>query len=573
MVIAGGFFMFLASMGIGANDVANAFATSIGSGALTMKSAIVIACIFELLGAVLMGSHVTETIRKDIANYECFVDSPEQLMYGCVYVLLSVGLWLFIASKFEMPVSTTHSCVGGMIGMAIALGGTECVNWFTRKDSFPYVGGVGGIILSWLFSPLLSLLLSLIIFGITRQVILRSKNSFRRSFISFPIFVGLTLTINSFFVIYKGGKNVGTSNMESWVAVLISIGIGLFGGLLTIPVIPKLRKYVLNKFKDKDIELEEIKKQDTQIRKKSTPTLSPLSVPSVRTMSSISFTMSSPPIPFKHQTSIVTSNPSAISSPPTSLSTPPPTPPSTPPPTPPPTSPLKQKSNHITTILNYNINTDTNNNDIVQNIHENAEKFLPKTEESFKFLQIFTAICDSFSHGANDIANSVGPFATIYSIWLSGQVSEKSVLGSNSYWILGLGGSGIGIGLLIYGYKIIRTIGVKLCKITPSRGFAIELGSAIIILMGSRLGIPLSTTHCQVGATMGIGLLEKKKTKKYVQCAGLNLKILLKTMIGWILTLLVVGGTSALFVAQGIYSPSIKLTNLTNIYLNNSLVQ
>ena len=139
IVITSGVFMFLAAMGIGANDVANAFATSIGSKALTMKGAIIIATIFECLGALLMGSHVTETIRKGISNYECFVDNPESLMYGCMYVLLSVGIWLFLASKFEMPVSTTHSCVGGMIGMSMALGGTNCVNWYTIKNTFPYI--------------------------------------------------------------------------------------------------------------------------------------------------------------------------------------------------------------------------------------------------------------------------------------------------------------------------------------------------------------------------------------------------------------------------------------------------
>ena len=137
ILIVSGFMSFFAAAGIGANDVANAFSTSIGSTALNMKSALIIASIFELSGALLMGSHVTETIRKGIADYQCFEDNPYVLMYGCMYVLFSVGLWLFLASKYEMPVSTTHSCVGGMIGMTIALGGVDCVNWYTIKDTFP----------------------------------------------------------------------------------------------------------------------------------------------------------------------------------------------------------------------------------------------------------------------------------------------------------------------------------------------------------------------------------------------------------------------------------------------------
>ena len=109
ILITGGIFSFFAAMGIGANDAANAFATSVGSKALTIKQAVVLAAIFETAGAVLMGSHVTNTIRKGIADYKCFELQPELLMYGCMWVVLAVGLWLFLASKYEMPVSTTHS--------------------------------------------------------------------------------------------------------------------------------------------------------------------------------------------------------------------------------------------------------------------------------------------------------------------------------------------------------------------------------------------------------------------------------------------------------------------------------
>ena len=173
VVIVGGFMAFFAAMGIGANDVANAFATSIGSGALTIKSAVVIAVICECAGAILMGSHVTDTIRKGIADYECFESNPPLLMMGCLCVLFSVGLWLFLASKLEMPVSTTHSCVGGMIGMTIALKGPQCVIWSKQVDTFPYVGGVGGIVLSWFISPIFSALFASSIYLINRTFVLR----------------------------------------------------------------------------------------------------------------------------------------------------------------------------------------------------------------------------------------------------------------------------------------------------------------------------------------------------------------------------------------------------------------
>ena len=129
----------------------------------------------------------------------------------------------------------------------------------------------------------------------------------------------------------------------------------------------------------------------------------------------------------------------------------------------------------------------------------------------------------------------------------------------DAYWILSLGGIGISLGLLIYGKKIINAIGVKLCKITPSRGICIELGSALIIITGSRLKIPLSTTHCQVGATIGVGLLENKVN-------NINWFILIKTVCGWLLTCVIVGFTSGILVSQGIYGPSLSVKKLTVNY-------
>ena len=200
IVITGGIFAFVAAMGIGANDVANAYATSVGSRALTMTQAVILASIFETSGAIFMGSRVTETIRKGISDYECFENDPGALMYGCMWVCFSVGLWLFLASKYEMPVSTTHSCVGGMIGMTMALKGSNCVIWYEPKETFPYIGGVSGIVLSWIVSPFFSAMISSSLFYIIRSFILRSKYSFDRTSILFPLIVGGTISLNVFYL-------------------------------------------------------------------------------------------------------------------------------------------------------------------------------------------------------------------------------------------------------------------------------------------------------------------------------------------------------------------------------------
>ena len=470
IVILGGAFAFFASAGIGANDAANAFATSVGSKALTIKQAVVLAAVFETAGAILMGNHVTDTIRKGIADYKCFENDADLLMYGCMWVIFSVGVWLFLASYLEMPVSTTHSCVGGMIGMAIALKGSNCVIWYKPVETFPYVGGVGGIVMSWFLSPLFSGLIACGVFYITRATVLRKSFDTKRINWAYPVLIGSTMTINTFFIIYKGAKGLGLHKTPLDVAFGIAFGIGGLSAIIILPLVPKLKDYVSKKLIDNNnIEL--------------------------------------PPIREEIQT-----NQSEL-----------------------------------------NIKNDKEL-DIVVSLHNNAEKFDKKTEEVFKYLQIFTAICDAFSHGANDVANAIGPFAAIWVIHQSGgKLDKKTSMEDDAYWILGLGGIGIAVGLFVYGKKITYAIGEKLVKITPSRGVAIELSSALVIITGSRLKIPLSTTHCQVGATVGVGLLENHKS-----CSGINCRVFLKTAIGWVITCIIVGVTSALLISQGAYGPSVN---------------
>lgn len=467
IIVTGGIFAFFTAMGIGANDVANAFATSVGSKSLTMNQAVVLAVIFETTGAVLMGSHVTNTIRKGIADYKCFEEQPEILMYGCMWVVLSVGLWLFLASYLEMPVSTTHSCVGGMVGMAIALKGSNCVIWYKPLNTFPFVGGVGGIILSWFLSPLFSAIIAAFVFQILRTFVLRHEFKSERINWTYPILIGSTMTINTFFIIYKGAKGMGLDKTPVGIAIGASFGIGLVFSLASVPFVPKIKRLIENKFDKGELEL-------------------------------------------------------------TNISV--------------------EMNEHSKTL---NIKNENEMNRVI-NLHENAEKFDVKTEYTFRYLQIFTAICDAFSHGANDVANAIGPFAAMWAIYNGTDISKKNDMDDDAYWILGMGGIGIAVGLYVYGKRITYAIGTKLCTITPSRGVSIELASALVVITGSRLKIPLSTTHCQVGATVGVGALENPKT-----CDGINCRVFAKTALGWIITCLIVGITAGLLSAQGAYAPAI----------------
>tara|TARA_Y100000389_G_scaffold88546_1_gene84978 strand:- start:481 stop:2037 length:1557 start_codon:yes stop_codon:yes gene_type:complete len=512
IVITGGFFSFIASMGIGANDVANSFATSIGAKSLTIKQAVILACIFETSGAILMGSHVSETIRKGIADYECFQDDPYTLMYGSMWVCFSVAIWLFTASYFEMPVSTTHSCIGGMIGMTIAIKGPNCVIWYKPLNDFPFIGGVSGMVISWIISPLLSGAISSTTFIIVRKLILRKKYEDKYIYYGFPILVGITILLNTFFIVYKGAKGIGLHKTPLEIVLPISFGMGLLSSFAIIPILPRLYNYINDKFKNNVVNVVNVVNEVYEINVDNNR--------NKKNITSITYNSNNTKtIIYDDNTCILTTSDDIIIS-------------------------YDTNNKHI-----------DNSQDILVNIiHNNAEKFDIRTEEYFKYLQIFSATCAAFSHGANDVANAIGPFAAILTIYIENDVRKDNVMDNNAYWILGLGGIGISIGLLLYGYKIIEAIGIKLCKITPSRGAIIELSAALVTILGSRFKIPLSTTHCQIGATCGVGLLESSWKNNV---SGINKKIIYKSLFGWIITCIFVGFITGILTAQGVYSPSL----------------
>jgi PiT family inorganic phosphate transporter len=213
------FGLFMA-WGIGANDVANAMATSVGSKALTIKQAIIVAAIFEFLGAVLAGGEVTSTIRKGIVDAELLSDTPELLVYGMLAALLAAGTWLFIASKNGWPVSTTHSIVGATVGFAAVGIGFDAVQW----------GTVGNIVLSWIASPLTAGFIAYLIYLSVQRLILLHPDPVERARRYVPVYMFLAAFTVSLVTILKGLKHVGLdlSIRDSYllafgVAIVISL--------------------------------------------------------------------------------------------------------------------------------------------------------------------------------------------------------------------------------------------------------------------------------------------------------------------------------------------------------------
>jgi PiT family inorganic phosphate transporter len=208
--------------GIGANDVANAMATSVGAKALTIKQAILVAAIFEFAGAVLAGGEVTSTIRKGIVDASLMSDSPDLLIFGMLSALLAAGIWLLIASHKGWPVSTTHSIVGAIVGFAAVGIGVEAVNW----------PKVGTIVMSWVISPLTAGLISFLIFRSVQKLILEKEDPLPRAKKYVPIYMFLAGFNITLVTIFKGLKHVGLelSTFQAYLtATLIGVGIAAIG--------------------------------------------------------------------------------------------------------------------------------------------------------------------------------------------------------------------------------------------------------------------------------------------------------------------------------------------------------
>jgi len=221
IALAAVFGIFMA-WGIGANDVANAMATSVGSKALTIKQAILVAAVFEFLGAVLAGGEVTSTIRKGIVDADLLSGSPELLIYGMLAALLSAGTWLFIASKNGWPVSTTHSIVGAIVGFAAAGIGVDAVQW----------GKVSTIVMSWVASPLTAGFIAYLIYKSVQSLILRQDDPLAMAKRYVPVYIFFAAFTITLVTILKGLKHVGLtiSLVDSYaLAIAIAVGIAVVG--------------------------------------------------------------------------------------------------------------------------------------------------------------------------------------------------------------------------------------------------------------------------------------------------------------------------------------------------------
>jgi len=445
LVILAGFYM---AWNIGANDVANAMGTSVGSGALTLRQAVFVAAILEFSGAFFFGSHVSETIQTGIVDVQTFASQPHLLVFGMLASLIAAGVWLQIASYYGWPVSTTHTIVGAVVGFGVVAGGIDAVHW----------GNVGFIVSSWVLSPLLGGIFSFLIFTFLRKTIFYSTNPLEATKKITPFIVFVVVLILTLVLILSGLKNMHLE-LPLWQSALLSVAVGLIGAYFS--------KYLV-----KNITV-------------NTDPQTSHSTPDLEAIASID----------KAKRYLLQARP-AFSG---------------------------EMQYRLTDILDE-VDTfkhslkKTENLDAVHSEYSTVERI-------FGYLQIMTACLMAFAHGANDVANAIGPLAAAVGVLQTGVVSNSSIIPT---WTLALGGIGIVVGLATWGWRVIETIGKKITELTPTRGFAAEFGASTTIVLASCFGMPISTTHTLVGSVLGVGLGRGIE--------ALNLTMTRDIFISWLVT-------------------------------------
>jgi inorganic phosphate transporter, PiT family len=383
---------FFMTWGVGANDLANVMSTTMGSKAVTVKQAMLIAILFEFAGAFLGGADVTETMRDGIINTSQLVDKPLILIEGMLGVLLACTIWMNLASYLGVPVSITNALVGSMVGFGALVLGKDAVHW----------NQVSHIAIGWVSSPLIAGITAYGLFISIQQTIFVRSDPLKRAKMYVPIYLLLVGSILSFITVFKG-LNHFDIHLNFKQNILITIATSLTITLMGVLLIKR--------------------------------------------------------IPEPH---------------------------------------------HI----------------------RRRERFL-QVEKYFAVLMAMTACAMAFAHGSNDVALAVGPLTIIHSLIMHADTPLESI--SYPSWIILLGCVGVISGLLMYGRKVIETVGSSITALTPSRAFAATLAAATTVVVATSLGIPVSATQTLVGAVLGVGLARG--------IGALNLVVIRNIFTSWILTL------------------------------------
>jgi PiT family inorganic phosphate transporter len=554
-------FVFSA-FGNGANDVANSYATSVAARTLTMPQVGFLSMITEFVGAVALGARVTSTIKNGIISIDRFEGRPGVLMLAMGCAELASATWLMVATGLGFPVSTTQTIVGALIGVGFAA--SSPIKWAWES------GSVSQVAASWGIAPLIAAGFSALIFGVLKYSVLERKDSFKWAMRLIPIYFATTAAILALFIVieaptapsleeFGGGKAAGII-LGVWAGVLLIAYVFFmpyFERRLVkedprvrfyhVPLGPLLRrdnpplywpgkedgKFVIDYYEDPYAD-ESASSTEHSVKDGNGTTTTALSG-------------GEQPVPvdpaLEKGVSDKTAAPTAVRrrgyvgprerflDPVKHL----------------PVTDARRLYGYIKFILLQGVTRDCVTHDSVKlrDVHGRAAKYDVRVEHLWTYCQVVSAMLMSIAHGSNDVANAVGPWAASYQTYLAGEVNTRA---NTPVWFLVIAGFLLGAGFWFYGYHIIRALGNKITQMSPTRGFSVELGAAITVLLASRLGLPVSTTQCLTGATMGVALMN-------YDLGAVNWRQLLFIFSGWLMTLPAAGLISGLLCVMALNAP------------------
>ncbi|XP_025092446.1 sodium-dependent phosphate transporter 1-like [Pomacea canaliculata] len=527
IVVVGFIVSFILAFGIGANDVANSFGTSVGAKVLTLVQACILATIFEILGAVLIGYRVSDTIRKGIIDVQPYNGTERLLLLGNLSALSGSCIWLLLATFLRLPVSATHSIVGATIGFTLVAKGSQGVGWMK----------LGLIVASWFISPISSGIVSVLLFLLIQKLVLKKVNQLDIGLFLLPFFYSATIFINVFSVFHDGSTLLQFDKIPIYGVVILSVGISIITGVIVrVFVVPWQRKKITAKLeedaraedhvtpdkteencaltesdlRDVDVVVVDCKQngnaKDHAEEKGLLDKIEKEMAQNGQTQSysSVSYATTNESTEFKAGASSVDVNERLI---PNGKAT------------------EKQKGSGL--------------KDTEEKLKAREEiQDKPETAHLFSFLQVLTAVFGSFAHGGNDVSNAIGP---LVGLWIIAQEQSVAQKAPTPIWVLVYGGVGISVGLWVWGRRVIKTMGEDLSKITPTSGFCIEVGAALTVLVASNIGLPISTTHCKVGSIVFVGRLRSHDNVDWLLFRNI--------FIAWLVTLPASGAFSAALMA------------------------
>jgi PiT family inorganic phosphate transporter len=473
-VLATVFGLFMA-FNIGGNDVANSFGTSVGAGTLTLKQALIVAAIFEVSGAIIAGGEVTETIRSGIVNLSSMHMQPLQFVYIMMSALLAAAIWLLFATKKGYPVSTTHSIVGGIVGSSIMLG--ILLDGYESAFALVQWGKIGSIALSWVISPVLGGTFAYALYWYIRKYILLYNEDAEKKL----------KEIKSEKKAHKKSHKKAYEKLSQLEQISYSIALSRDAHALTDP-----------DFTDEDLECDYFKDlHKIENKKDEVRAFLALEV-YVPIIAAIGAMIIAAMLIFKG---------------------------------------LKNLNLGLTT-LSSNLILLMIGASVWMTVYIFARTLKGKSLDRatfllFSWMQVFTASGFAFSHGSNDIANAVGPFAAVLDVLRTGTIESSAPMPTI---VMATFGVALVSGLWFLGKHVIATVGSDLTEMHPASGFSAELAAAGVTMSASAMGIPVSSTHILIGAVMGIGMANHQA----------NWGLMKPIALAWVITLPAAAGLSAL---------------------------